>query len=229
VSVEEVAARQLGVDLGGTLTFEVQGVSLEADVVSVRKVDWQTLSTNFFVIFSPGALEGAPTTYVATTRVPAEAEPRLQDTVAAALPNVTAVPLRDVLERAGAVLDRIALAIRVIALFSVAVGLVVMAGALAASRFERLRESVILRTLGATRGAVARIFAVEYACLGAVAGLASLLAWAVLRFVLEVPWALELPALVAGMTGAIALALGVGFLATFRLLGQKPLAILRRE
>ncbi len=234
VSVEEVAARQLGVDLGSTLTFDVQGVPLEAEVASVRKVDWQTLSTNFFVIFSPGALDGAPTTYVATTRVPAETEPRLQDTVTAALPNVTAVPLRDVLQRASAVLDRIALAIRVIALFSVAVGLVVMTGALAASRFERLRESVILRTLGATRGAVARIFAVEYACLGAAAGLggsvlASVLAWAVLRFVLDVPWALELPALVAGMAGATALALGVGFLATFRLLGQKPLAILRRE
>jgi putative ABC transport system permease protein len=233
-SIEEVAARQLGVDVGGTLTFDVQGVRLTAEVVSVRKVDWQTLSTNFFVILSPGALDGAPTTYVATARVPAAAEARLQDSVVAVLPNVTVVPLREVLERVAALLDQIAGAIRVIALFSVATGLIVMAGALAASRWERLRESVILRTLGATRGAVARIFAVEYACLGAAAGLggsalASLLAWVVLRFVLDAPWALELPALLGGLAVATVLALSVGFLATFRLLGQKPLPVLRRE
>jgi putative ABC transport system permease protein len=233
-SVEEMAARHLGVAIGDTLTFDVQGVSLEAEVVSIRRVDWQTLSANFFVILSPGALDGAPTTFVATARVPAAAEAQLQDSVVAALPNVTAVPLRDVLERVGAVLDQIALAIRVIAVFSVAAGLVVMVGALAASRWERLRESVILRTLGATRGAVARIFAVEYACLGAAAGLggsalASLLAWVVLRFVLDAPWALELPALLTGMAAATLLALAVGFLATFRLLGQKPLPVLRRE
>ena len=234
VSVEEAAARYLGVGPGDRLTFDVQGVPVEAEVMSVRKVDWQSLAVNFFVIFSPGALEGAPTTWVGTARVPAAAEAALQDDVVRALPNVTAIPLRDVLERAAGVLDEIAVAIRVIAMFSIAAGLAVMVGALAATRATRLYESVVWRTLGATRGVVARIFAVEYACLGAAAGLggtalAAVLAWAVLRFVLDVPWTLELDALLLGVALTVVLAMVVGFLGTFRLLGEKPLPVLRRE
>ncbi len=234
VSMEEEAARYLGVDVGGTLTFDVQGVPVDAEVMSLRKVDWQSLSMNFFAILSPGALDAAPATYIATARVPAAAETGLQDSVVAAFPNVTAVPLRAVLERVAHVLDQIAFAVRFMALFSIAAGLTVMAGALAATRYQRLYESVILRTLGATRGAVARAFAVEYACLGAAAGLggtalAAALAWVVLRFVLDVPWALEPDTLAWGVAGTTLLALGVGFLGTFRLLGRKPLPVLRRE
>ena len=227
-------AKQLGVDVGGHLTFDVQGVSVDAEVASLRKVDWQSLGTNFFVIFSPGALDGAPATFVATARTPAAAEGAVQSAVAAAFPNVTAIPVRDVLERVGAVLGDIAIAIRVMALFTVATGVVVMAGALTATRYQRLYESVVLRTLGATRGVVARAFAVEYACLGAAAGvggtaLACLLAWIVLRFVLDTPWHVEPWALLAGVVASVVLAIAVGFLATWRLLGQKPLPVLRRE
>jgi len=110
-------------------------------------------------------------TFVATARTAPAAEGAVADAVAAAFPNVTAIPVRDVLERVGAVLGDIAVAIRVMALFTVATGVVVMAGALTATRYQRLYESVVLRTLGATRGAVARAFAVEYGCLGAAAGL----------------------------------------------------------
>ena len=131
-------------------------------------------------------------------------------------------------------MDQIAAAIRVIALFSIGPGLVVMAGTLAASRYQRLHESVILRTLGATRAAVARAFAVEYAWLGLGAGiggtlLAAALAWIVLPFVLDRPWSLAPGALALGVTLTTLLALAVGFLATFRLLGQTPLPILRQE
>jgi len=234
VSVEEEAARQLGVDVGGTLTFDVQGVPIDAEVVSIRKVDWQSLSLNFFAILSPGALDGAPATWVATARVPAAAERGLQDAVVAAFPNVTAIPVRGLLERVAAVLGRMSFAVRFMALFSIAAGLVVMGGALAATRYQRLYESVILKTLGATRGAVAGAFAVEYACLGVAAGaggsaLAAALAWAVLRFVLDLPWALEPVPIVAGVLATPTAALAVGFLATFRLLGRPPLAVLRQE
>jgi len=233
-SIEENAAKHLGLTVGSTVVFDVQGVPIEAEVASIRKVDWQTFSTNFMVLLSPGSLEGAPETFIATARVPPAAEVPLQNAIAAAMPNVTAVAVRDILERADAVLSRVAFAVRAIALLAVAVGLAVMAGALTASRYQRLVESVILRTLGATRGVVARIFAVEYACLGAAAGLggsalAVVLAWVVVRYVLDTPWSLDpvLPALGVGL--AITVAVGVGFLATFRLLGQKPLPVLRRE
>ncbi len=227
-------ARQLGIGVGDRLTFEVQGVPVEAEVTSTRKVDWQTLSTNFFMILSPGALDGAPGTFVATSRVPAANETRVQGAVVTAFPNVTAIPVRDVLERVATVLDQMAVAIRMMALFSIGAGLVVMISALTASRYTRLRESVIWRTLGATRGVVARIFAVEYACVGVAAGLggsalAMALSWVVLRYLLEVPWTFEPEALVVGVTLTAAVALLVGFLATFRLLGEKPLPVLRQE
>jgi putative ABC transport system permease protein len=233
-SIEETAARHLGLDLGSRVTFDVQGVPIEAEVMSIRRVDWQSLTTNFFVVLSPGALDGAPATWVATARVPTAAESGLQNAVIAAFPNVTAIPLRDVLERVASVLGQIGVAVRLVALFTLGTGLVVMAGALAATRSQRLYESVVLRTFGATRGVVARSFAVEYGILGAVAGigggvLAVVLAWIVVRWVIDAPWTLDPAPLVLGLAGTIGLALAVGFLTTFRLLGQKPLPVLRRE
>ncbi|HEX2499975.1 MAG TPA: FtsX-like permease family protein [Methylomirabilota bacterium] len=234
ISVEAEAARALGVDLGGTLTFDVQGVPVEAEVLSLRKVDWQTLGANFFVIFSPGPLDGAPLAYLATARVPPSADSAVQERVAAAFPNVTAIPVRDVLERVTGMLDRIALAIRLVALFVLCAGLTVMAEALAQSRAQRLYESVLLRTFGATRGVVARAFAVEYGCLGLVAGLGgsatgAVTAWVVLRFILDVPPALEAAPVAVALLASVALAVSVGFLGTYRLLGRKPLPVLRGE
>jgi putative ABC transport system permease protein len=234
VSLEDEAARHLGVGVGDTLAFDVQGVTVDVEVMSLRRVDWQSLSANFFAILSPGALDGAPVTYVATARVPAQAEAGLQDRVVAGFPNVTAVPVRAVLERVGTLLDQIGFAVRLMALFSITAGLTVMASTLAATRHQRLYETVILKTLGATRAAVARAFAVEYACLGAVAGLGGVLlaaglVWAVHRFVMDAPWTLEPLPLVLGALAATAIALAVGGLATLRLLGRAPLAVLRQE
>jgi len=234
VSLEEEAARHLGLGVGDRLTFDVQGVPIEAEVMSLRKVDWQSLTTNFFAILSPDALTGAPVTYVATARVPAAAEAQLQDRIVAAFPNVTAVPVRAVLERAAAVLGQIGFAVRLVALFSIAAGLVVMVSTLTATRYQRLYETVIWKALGATRSTVMRAFAAEYACLGAAAGiggtlLAAALAWAVLTLVLKVPWTLEPATLAGGVIAATAVAVAVGLLATFRLLGRAPLAVLRQE
>jgi putative ABC transport system permease protein len=233
-SVEETAARHLGVGVGSRVTFDVQGVPVEAEVTSLRRVDWQSLTTNFFVVLSPGALDGAPVTWVGTARVPVASERALQNAVVSAFPNVTAIPLRDVLERVAVVLGEIGVAVRLVALFTLGTGAVVVAGALAATRSQRLYESVVLRTLGATRGAVARAFAVEYGLLGAAAGggggaLAVLLAWSIVRWVIDAPWTLDAAPLLLGVAAAVGLALGIGFLTTFRLLGQKPLPVLRRE
>ena len=233
-SVEETAARYLGLRPGSRLTFDVQGVPVEVEVTSVRHVDWQSLTTNFFFVLSPAALAGAPATWVATTRVPGAHEAALQNAVVAAFPNVTAIPLRDVLERVAAVLGDIAVAVRLVALFTLGAGVVVLAGALTSTRSQRLYESVVLRTLGATRGLVARAFAVEYGLLGAAAGLggallATALAWAVVRWVFDTPWSFDPVPLLVGLAATIALAVAVGFLVTFRLLGQKPLPVLRRE
>jgi putative ABC transport system permease protein len=234
ISVEDEIAKSLGVGVGGRLTWDIQGVPITARVTSLRKVDWRTFGANFFVIFSPGALDGAPATFIATAQAaPAEAD-RLQSAVVAAFPNISAIPVREVLERAARLVDQIALAVRLVAAVSILAGLIVLAGALSITRHERLYQAVIWKALGATRGLIARTFAVEYALLGAAAGLAgtalaAALAWGVQRWVLEVPWLWQPAALAAGVAGATLLALAVGYLGSYRLLGQKPLAVLRGE
>lgn len=234
VSVEEDAAKNLGLDIGSTVDLEIQGATITAEVSSIRKVDWGNFSTNFYMILSPGSLDGAPFTYVATVRVPPEQEVPLQQVVVAAFPNVTAINIGDVVDSFARILDRLSLAIRAVALFCVLAGSLVMAAALAATRYRRLYESVILKALGATRGLIARSFATEYLLMGLVAGLigtllASALSWAVLRYIFELPWTLQPTVLAAGLILTLFLTLMVGFLSTFRILGQRPLAVLRHE
>lgn len=234
VSVEEEAARNLGLDVGSAVEFEIQGSTVSAEVSSIRKVEWGNFSTNFYMILSPGSLDGAPFTYVATVRVPPRDEVPLQQAVVTAFPNVTAINIGDVLDSFVRILDRLSLAIRAVAMFCILAGALVMAASLTATRYRRLYESVILKALGATRGLIARSFATEYALLGMVAGmigtaLASALSWAVLYFILDLPWSLQPGVLTVGFLLTVALTLTVGFLATFRILGQSPLAVLRQE
>jgi putative ABC transport system permease protein len=234
VSVEEEAAQSLGVEVGSHIDLDIQGATIRAEVSSIRKVDWGNFSTNFYMILSPGSLDGAPVTYVATIHVDSDQEVPLQQAVVAAFPNVSAIHVGDVLRNFANVLDRLALAIRSVALFCVVTGALVMAAALAATRYRRLYESVILKAVGATRGLIARTFAAEYALLGCIGGimavgLSSALSWLVLTHVFDLAWSLHPVVLFSGVACTVLLTLLVGLLSTFRILGQRPLAILRHE
>jgi len=234
VSIEEEAAKSLGVEIGSSLEFDIQGATIAAEVSSIRKVDWGNFSTNFYIILSPGSLDGAPVTYVATIRVPSEQEVPLQQAVVASFPNVSAIHVGDMLDNFARVLDRLALAIRAVALFCVVTGGLVMAAALAATRYRRLYESVILKALGATRSLIAGAFAAEYALLGLVGGvmaigLSSALSWLVLTYIFDLSWSLHPTVLLTGLGLTVLLTMCVGMLSTFHILGQRPLAILRHE
>jgi putative ABC transport system permease protein len=234
VSVEEEAATHLDLAIGSIVEFDIQGATVSAEVSNIRKVEWGNFSTNFYMILSPGAIAGAPFTYVATVRVSPQEEVPLQQAVVASFPNVSAIHVGEVLDGFARVLDRLSLAIRAVALFCVAAGGLVMAAALAATRYRRLYESVILKALGATRGLIARAFAIEYVLLGAVAGLigltlGSVLSWAVLRYVFDLPWSIHPQVLGIGLLLTMMLTLIVGFASTYRILGQRPLAVLRHE
>ena len=234
VSVEEEAARRLGLDLGSTVEFDIQGAKVSGRIASIRKVEWGNMSTNFYFIFEPGALEGAPMTYVATTRVAPQEEVPLQRAVVAAFPNVSAINIRAVLDSVAQVVDRISLVIRFMAALSILAGAVVLAGALAATRFRRIYEAMVFKAVGATRRTLAATFAVEYALLGAAAGvigagLATGLAWGVGQWILDVKWLFQPVALITGIGATIAGTVLIGFLSTYRILGQKPLPVLRRE
>ena len=234
ISIEEDAAKQLGLTVGDSIELDIQGVPVTGEISSIRQVEWGNFSTNFYMIFSPGALDGAPHTYVATVRVAPSEEVALQQAVVASFPNVTAINMGDVLDGFARVLDRLSLAIRSVALFCVLSGCLVMAAALAATRYRRLYESVILKALGATRGVIVRSFAAEYALLGTLGGLlgcalASVLSGAVLETVFDLSWSLQPDVLAMSLTTTITLTMLVGFLSTYRILGQPPLAVLRHE
>jgi len=234
VSLEQEAARHLGVDVGSTLTFDAGGRAVTAMVASLREVRWGDFSPNFFIIFSPGALAGLPVTYIATTRVEPAMETPLQRAVVAAFPNVTAINLRYVLDAISSILERMAAVVQLMAGVTAATGLLVLAGAVAASRYRRTREAVILKTLGGARSVVVRIFAVEYAALGAAAAvagaaLACLLSFVVLHFFLDLPWRFEPAVLLIGGLATVVLTVTVSFLATARVFNRPPLAVLRQE
>ena len=206
VSIEDKAAANLGVDVGSTIEFTVQGAPVSAVVQSMRQVDWGGFTMNFFMILSPGALEGAPMTYIASAKVEAEEELPLQHALVRALPNVTAIKIGDVLANVARLLEQLAWAIQGIALLSMVSGAVVMTAAVSSTRFRRLYESAILKTIGGTRRVVVASFAVEFALIGGLAGLigvglASALSWAILHFFLDLAWTCSTPGAGLGTAG----------------------------
>lgn len=234
ISVEAEAARHLGLHLGSSVTFDIQGVQVSGKVTSIRNVDWGSMSTNFFFIFSPAALEGAPVTYVATAVTKPEEDLPLQNAVIGAFPNVTVIPIREVLETIAGILMEITRTVQMMALLGLLVGLIVLSGAIAATRARRVYEMVLFKTLGATRPALIAIMAVEYALLGmiaaAVGGALSLaVSFGIVHFFLDIPWQFEWRILFAGMAATVLLTVATGFLTSYRILGEKPLAVLRAE
>lgn len=234
VSVEHEAARNLGVDLGSNVGFDIQGTTLTGQVKSLRNVDWGNLAINFFMILSPGALEGAPYTYIGSAKVSPTEEVPLQQAIVSALPNVTTIKIGDILRNIGTLLQQLSWAIQGMALLCIVSGGVVMVAALSTTRFRRLYEVAILKAIGGTRTVIARSFAIEFAVVGALAGvigvgLASLLSWGILHFFLELPWTLQPDVLSLGLLLTVLLAITVGFLSTFQILGEPPLKVLREE
>jgi putative ABC transport system permease protein len=235
VSIEEGVARELGVALGDEIVWDVQGVSLASRVAALRAVDWARFEPNFFAIFPEGPLDEAPQTFVALSRIDDPARrARFQRAVVEAYPNVSTLDLVQVQQAVEGILGRVALAIRFMALFSLAAGTVVLVGAVAASRHQRVREAVLLRTLGATRGQLLRILLAEYASLGVLAAATAILlsaaaAWALVRFGFDAAFALPVPALLALAGGVVALTVVVGLLGSVEVLRRPPLEVLRTE
>jgi putative ABC transport system permease protein len=170
VSLEEDLAESLGVGLGDTLVWDVQGVAIASVVTSLRAVDWGRLATNFFAIFPPGVLEEAPQSSVLLLHVPGdEARARLQRDLVGRFPNVSALDATLVLQALDAVLAQVGVAVRALSLVTLATGLLILLAAAAAGRHERTREALLLRTLGASGRLVRRVVATEAIALGALA------------------------------------------------------------
>jgi putative ABC transport system permease protein len=233
ISLERDLARNLGVGIGSRITWSFQGIEMESVITSLRSVEWARFETNFFVVFEPGAIEEAPQMLVALTHVADDsARTALQGAIVRRHGNVSVVDLTSVQRTLADIIGRVALAIRFMAAFSVLAGVLVLAGAIAAARFQRVRESVLLRALGATRAQVRRILLTEYLALGTLAGLTGTLlggiaAWGLIsrHFQLEFNiHALDL-AVIAAVVAAAAAALGMAN--SREALRATPLAALR--
>jgi putative ABC transport system permease protein len=235
ISVERDVAGELGLELGDSMVWNVQGASIHAVVRSIREVDWARFEPNFFVVFAPGALERAPQSWVTLARVDDPlARGRIQRTLAERAANVATVDLGEVQRAIESVIGKVVAAIQFMAVFSLVTGAVVLLGAIATSRWQRLREGALLRTLGATRAQVLRILAVEYAALGLVAALVAVVlsataGWALARWVFESAYVLPLVPMLALAGGLALLTTAIGLATSLDVLRQPPLAVLRAE
>jgi putative ABC transport system permease protein len=235
ISIESGLAEEIGVAVGDEIVWDVQGIRIGTRVASLREVDWARFEPNFFVVFEPGSLEGAPHTLVTLTRIERPADRgAFQRRLAERLPNVTTLDLSVVQEALERLVDRVVLAIRFMAGFTLATGTLVLVGALATSRYQRIREGALLRTLGATRAQIFRIVLAEYFALGAMAAavaavLSVAAAWALARWVFEGRFSPQPLTLGAMAVGVVALTVAVGLLNSREVIRRTPLEVLRGE
>jgi putative ABC transport system permease protein len=235
ISVEEGLARDLQLHLGDEVGWDVQGLPVRTRVGSIRAVEWRRLEPNFFIVFPEGVLEGAPKTFISAVRAASPAASgNVQRAVVDAFPNVTAIDLALVVETLDGIFSKVAFAVQFMALFTVATGLIVLAGAILTGRHQRIRETVLLRALGATRRQVAQIHLVEYAVLGSQAAVVgALLAVAgnalLARFVFHVEARASVGEVAAAVAAVACLTVSTGFAAGRGVADHPPLEILRQE
>jgi putative ABC transport system permease protein len=235
ISMEADIAENLGIQIGDTLIFDIQGIPMEVEVSSLRKVDWTELRPNFFATFPLGVLEAAPQWWIAVARSPdVVTTAALQTELFEAYPNISAVDLNVVIDALQSIFGRINFAIRFMGLFTAITGVIILANAVTTSRNQRVRESVLLRTIGASGRQIRTILALEYALIGFVSavigvGLALAASSALGIWVFKVdfyPPVAEVVGAVAFVTG---LAVVTGMLSSRGIANHPPLAILRRE
>lgn len=234
ISIEEnIATEELGVTLGDTLVWDVQGVPVTSVISSIRRVDWQRMQTNFFVLFPEGAINDAPQMSVVMTRTETdEAVARLQAAIVQQYPNVSSISLALILSVFDQIFDRITFVIRFMALFSVLTGLFVLAGAVMVSRYQRIEESVLLKTLGASQQQVFKIQLIEYLFLGILATVTGLVlalaaSWALVFFVFEVPLVAAPVPLLLSVVVVTGLTIAIGLFNSRGIYARPPLEVLR--
>jgi putative ABC transport system permease protein len=236
VSFEKRIADGLGLKVGDSVTVNVLGRNITASIANLREVDWQSLGMNFVMVFSPGPFRGAPNTHIATLTYAGpgtvDEETALIKAIAQAFPAVTVVRVRDAIDTVAQTVAKLVVAIRAASGITLVVGILVLAGALAASHRHRVYDAVILKTLGATRVRLLCAHALEYSALGLVTALfgvaagSAAAAFVVTRLMhLSFAWVPE-PLLVSSFC-AVAATVALGLIGTFKALGQKPGPVLR--
>ena len=237
VSVEQFISEQFKINLGDTIRFDVLGRVISARVTSVRLVEWaDSRAGGFMFVFRPGVLEQAPHSFVGFLRGPqdAVARARLQSALVDAAPNVSVIDGREILSTIKSVVDNVTLAVTVVGTLVVFSGLLILMGAVAMTKFRRVYEAAIFKTLGATRQLIAAVLLIEYGLLGLLAGGigaggAIVLSWAISRYALDIPFRPLLGTGAIGVAVTAILVAVIGVVSSWEVLQRKPLATLRAE
>ncbi|MCR9174958.1 MAG: ABC transporter permease [Alphaproteobacteria bacterium] len=235
ISLDSRLAEGFGVEIGDSITLNVLGRPITGEVANTRVIEWGSLRMNFTFVFAPGVIETAPHTLISTLRVADPSiEAAVQRAVSNALPNVTAIRVKEALNAANRILEAVAISVRATAAVTLIAGTLVLAGAVAAGHARRVRDAIILKVLGATRIRIVKTYLLEYGLLGlATALIASVLgsgiAFGVVTQVMRSDFVLSVTAVATTAAVATVITLSMGFIGTWRALGQRPAGLLRNE
>lgn len=235
ISMEEGIANELEVKLGDKITFDVQGVPIECQITSLRKVDWRRVQANFFVVFPKGALDEAPGFFIVTTRVKDSGQSgAMQRAIVKKYPNVSTIDFTMILRLLEEVVEKISLGIRFIGGLTLLTGIILLITAILHSQAQRQKEAVLLRTLGASSTQILKIQAAEFLLLGLVAGTTGVLLsmaahWGLATFFFKIPFSVPWLHLGAAIIINVLLTTITGLLATLPILKHPPLQVLRSE
>jgi putative ABC transport system permease protein len=233
IAIGEGIAKRLHLSAGSTVEIEIGGVTHTLKVGALYRADGQHPGARVSFELPSGILKDQPATWYGGTRIDSKQIPAIERELFAAYPTVTVVNVADVLSRIESVVDQITFVVRLLAGFSILAGLMILASSIASTRFRRMREAVVLKTLGATRMRIVRTFSVEFSVLGLLAGavgvvFANLLTRVLLRR-LDVSFHIEWGATGLALFGTAVLATATGWIASYRILGLRPLEVLREE
>lgn len=233
LSVEEGIAKTLGIHLGDALTYDVAGSTFTAKVTSLRKVQWDSMKVNFFVIATPELLGDYPASYLGSFYLPPD-KVRAGDELSRTFPNLLLIDTGAVIAQVRNIMDQIAQTVSAVFLFTLLSGLAVLYAALLSTQDERSHEAAILRTLGADSRYLRNLHLSEFAVLGGLSGLfaaagAELLGWVLARFVLDIPYQTGSSIWFIGAGGGVAVVMAAGWLATRKLALRPPLRILAAD
>ncbi|HEY6578208.1 MAG TPA: FtsX-like permease family protein, partial [Rhizomicrobium sp.] len=232
ISFDADLARGMGLKIGDSLTLNVLGREIQGRIANLRDVDFSTGRQNFVLILSPGIIDGAPHSFLATVRVAPRDEGAMYLTVTDRFPSVSTVRVKDVITELDTLLQKLAVGVRAASLVAILAGLLVLAGAIAAGLRARLYDSTIMKVLGATRLQIATVYGIEYALIGALTGLLALGAGAaaatlVARRVFELPPVIDWSAVLLITAGGAVLTLALGLAITWTALAARPAQQLR--
>ena len=235
VSLESGIAEDLNVEIGDEIVFDVQGIPIKTVVGNLREVNWQRVQPNFFIVFPEGVLEHAPQFHVLVTRIEStDISAIFQRAVVLKYPNVSMIDLKLILSTVDDIMEKVSLVIRFMALFSVFTGLIVLIGVITNSRFQRIQESVLLKTLGGSRRQILNIMILEYLFLGSIAAFAGVflamsMGWVLMTFVFEISFIPVITPVLAVIFIIVMLTILVGTVASRGINDRPPLEILRSE